>query len=135
MNLADALSDNAFRRPDHPAVIAGDRMLSHGAFFDLVCRWASAVADLGVVAGDIVGVNLKDTAEHLVALYATARCGAAILPMDWRWTEEEKSRVAGFFGAKIVLSEADDPFNRVAGTWRNVVAHGPAMIVYSDKRG
>jgi acyl-CoA synthetase (AMP-forming)/AMP-acid ligase II len=123
MNLADALSDNAFRRPDHPAVIAGDRVLSHGAFFDLVCRWASAVADLGVVAGDIVGVNLKDTAEHLVALYATARCGAAILPMDWRWTEEEKSRVAGFFGAKIVLSEADDPFNRVAGTWRNVVAN------------
>ncbi len=123
MNLADALENNAHRRPDHPAVIDGDRVLSHGAVFDLVIRWASAVADLGVSAGDIVGVNLRDTAEHLVALYAIARMGAAILPMDWRWTEEEKSRVAGFFGAKIVRSEAGDPFNEVAGAWRCVVVN------------
>ena len=123
MNLADALENNAHRRSDHPAVIDGDRVLSHGAVFDLVVRWASALADLGVSAGDIVGVNLRDRAEHLVALYAVARMGAAILPMDWRWTEQEKTRVASFFGAQIVLSEAGDPFNQVEGSWRNVVVN------------
>ena len=123
MNLADALENNARRRSDHPAVIDGDRVLSHGAVFDLVVRWASALADLGVSPGDIVGVNLRDRAEHLVAFYAVTRMEAVILPMDWRWTEQEKSRVAGFFGAKIVLSEAGDRFNQVAGAWRNVVVN------------
>ncbi len=119
MNLADALENNAHRRPDHPAVIDGGRVLSHRAFFDLVCRWSSGLADLGIAPGDIVGVNLRDTTEHLIALYAIARLGAAILPMDWRWTDEEKSRIAGFFGAKIVISEADDAFAAVGGTWRD----------------
>lgn len=121
MNLADALENNAHRRPDHPAVIDGERVLSHLALFDLVCRWSSGLADLGVAPGDIVGVNLRDTTEHLIALYAIARAGAAILPMDWRWTEEEKSRVAGFFGARIVISEADDAFAKVTGRWRDVI--------------
>ncbi len=121
MNLADALENNARRRPDHPAVIDRDRVLSHRALFDLVCRWSSGLADLGVAPGDIVGVNLRDTTEHLIALYAIARAGAAILPMDWRWTDEEKSRVAGFFGAKMVISEADDAFAEAKGRWRDVI--------------
>lgn len=124
MNLADALESNARRRPDHPAVIDRHRSLSHGAFFDLVCRWASGLADLGVSPGDIVGVNLGDTAEHLIALYAIPRAGGVILPMDHRWTKEEKSRIAGFFGARIVISEPDDVFVRKEGPWRNV-AIGP----------
>ncbi len=119
MNLADMLERNARRRPDHPAVVEGRRVLTHGAFSDLVDRWAARFAELGVGAGDIVGVNLKDTAEHLVALYAAARAGAAVLPMDWRWTEAEKSRIAGHFGAKCVLSEPEDGFADRAGSWRS----------------
>ena len=124
MNLAEALESNARRRPDHPAVIDRHRSLSHGAFFDVVCRWASGLADLGVSPGDIVGVNLGDTAEHLIALYAIPRAGGVILPMDQRWTKEEKSRVAGFFGAGIVISEPDDVFVTTGGPWRNL-AIGP----------
>jgi acyl-CoA synthetase (AMP-forming)/AMP-acid ligase II len=121
MNLADALEDNARRRPDHPAVIEGARVLSHADFFAAVCRWAAALAGQGVGPGDIVGVNLKDNAEHLIALYAVARIGAAIMPMDWRWTDHEKSSVAGFFGAGLVISEADDSFAVLEGPWRSVM--------------
>jgi acyl-CoA synthetase (AMP-forming)/AMP-acid ligase II len=58
----------------------------------------------GIRRGDVVGVCLKDSPDHLVANYALARMGAVILPMDWRWTEPEKSTVASHFGARLVIA-------------------------------
>ncbi len=120
MNLADALAGNAHRRPDHAAVIEDGRVLSYLEFFKATRRWAAALAGLGAGPGQIVGVNLKDTAEHLIALYAIARAGAGILPMDWRWTDHEKENVAGAFGAQLVISEADDGFATLDGPWQSV---------------
>jgi len=120
MNLADALAGNAHRRPDHAAVIEGGRVTSHSEFYEAVCRWAAALVGLRVEPGQIVGVNLKDTTEHLIALYAIARVGAAILPMDWRWTDHEKESVAGAFGAQLVISEAEDRFGAMDGPWQSV---------------
>ncbi|MBT5050897.1 MAG: acyl--CoA ligase [Rhodospirillaceae bacterium] len=118
MNLSDAIETNARRRPDHPAVVRRDGgIITYREYGDSVQCWAAVLAADGLGPGDIVGVNLKDTPDHLVALYAIARAGAAILPMDWRWTIEEKSRIAGFFGARAVLSEPDDPFLDSAGSW------------------
>jgi acyl-CoA synthetase (AMP-forming)/AMP-acid ligase II len=108
MNLADMLANNAARRPDHPAIIDGDRTITHAGFHDLARRWAGHLEDQGVEAGDIVGVNLRDTPEHLIALFAIARLGAIILPIDCRWTRGEKERIADFFEARLVLCEPDD---------------------------
>ena len=60
----------------------------------------------GISRDDIVGVNLKDNPEHLAMLFALARIGAAALPMDWRWTVEEKSRLTTFFEPRLVLSKS-----------------------------
>jgi acyl-CoA synthetase (AMP-forming)/AMP-acid ligase II len=122
MNLAEALDGNALRRPDAAAVITPEETITHAAFRDMVCRRATRLAGLGVTRGDIVGVNLKDTPEHLAALFALARLGAAALPMDWRWTVEEKSRLAEFFTPRVVLSEPDDPFAGIGGDWLSVRA-------------
>lgn len=134
MNLAEALDQNAVRRPDTPAVIAGNRIISHAQFRDAVCRWAAHLAGLGIKRGDIVGINLKDTPDHLIALFAAARIGAAALPMDWRWTLEEKNRLAAFFEPKIVLSEPDDDFAGLTGEWRScpVDKYWQASIAQAD---
>jgi acyl-CoA synthetase (AMP-forming)/AMP-acid ligase II len=121
MNLSDAIETNARRRPDHPAIIRRDgSAITYAAYGLAVRRWASVLADDGIGPGDIVGVNLKDTADHLIALYAIARAGAAILPMDWRWTSDEKDRIARFFGARAVLCEPDDKFLQVEGPWQAI---------------
>ncbi|CAN0572195.1 unnamed protein product, partial [Laminaria digitata] len=117
MNLAEALDQNALRRPGAPAVITAHETISHAEFRDWVCRLAAHLSALGVARDDIVGVNLNDTPAHLAALFALARIGAAALPMDWRWTVEEKSRLAEFFAPRLVLSEPDDAFTEVAGDW------------------
>jgi acyl-CoA synthetase (AMP-forming)/AMP-acid ligase II len=118
MNLSDTIETNARRRPDHPAIVQRDgTVISHRDYGLSVRRWASVLADDDIGPGDIVGVNLKDTSDHLVALYAIARAGAAILPMDWRWTGQEKDRIARFFGARAVMSEPDDDFLKAEDPW------------------
>jgi len=122
MNLADTIEINARRKPHHPAIIERTgEVISYREYGDLVALWASAFKKMSLTPGDIIGLNLKDTVEHLIALYAIARCGAVILPMDWRWTAIEKQRIVNFFGAKAVLSEPDDLFLSEPGSWKNII--------------
>ncbi len=107
MNLADALAHHVRARPDRPAVIAGDRVVPYRELDGLVRRWAARLRAEGVAPGDQLGIALRDSIEHLLALYAAARLGAVALPMDWRWTEAEKAAVAGRFRAALALIEPD----------------------------
>jgi len=126
-NIADRLDHFAATRPDHPAIIGGGRTISYSDLADLVRRIGGHLADRGIGPGDIVGVCLRDTAAHLALLYGVARSGAAILPMDVRWTAEERNRIATFFGAKLVLTEpgetVGDELNQaqVADDWWTAV--------------
>jgi acyl-CoA synthetase (AMP-forming)/AMP-acid ligase II len=109
MNLADILRHHARRRPRHPAVVARDRSWSYAEFDAAVDTAALRLHERGVGRGDVVGLALGDTPEHLAFLYGIARIGAVTLPMDRRWTAAEKQRVAAHFGTRLVLIEPDDP--------------------------
>jgi acyl-CoA synthetase (AMP-forming)/AMP-acid ligase II len=105
MNLAEALAHHKGSRPSHPALIAGDRQILYRDLYPLVTRTAAHLGACGIAPGDLVGLTLKDTLEHVVLFYALARLGVVNLPMDWRWTLEERAGVAGRFGARCVLVE------------------------------
>jgi acyl-CoA synthetase (AMP-forming)/AMP-acid ligase II len=106
MNLADGIEIQARRRPDHPAVVAGARTISHAEFAARVRRIAAHLGTFGTASGDVVGVALQDTVEHLAVLFALARSGRVILPLDCRWTAAETRRVAEHFSARLVLVPA-----------------------------
>ena len=108
-NIAGVLANHARRRPSHPAIVSAEGTVRYGELDLLVRQRAAFLMKLGVGPGDVVGVCLRDRAEHVLLLYAIAAVGAAILPLDWRWTVEEKIRIAKFFEADHVLHEADDP--------------------------
>lgn len=109
MNLADLIRHHARRRPAHPAVVARDRTWSYADLDAAADTAALRLLGRGVKQGDIVGIALGDTPEHLAFLWGIARAGAVILPMDKRWTEGEKQRVAQHFGARLTLIDATDP--------------------------
>ena len=102
-NITDPLAHHARRRPNHPALIGDGRTLAYRDLDPLVRRTASHLTNLGVAPGDIVGLSLKDGIDYIVAMLGLARAGAVMLPLDWRWTGQEKSRVATFFGASAAL--------------------------------
>jgi acyl-CoA synthetase (AMP-forming)/AMP-acid ligase II len=109
MNLADALDIHARARPDHPAIIENGQVITHAAFADQVRRLAAVIAARVPDESAVIGLCLADSARYVVALYALARAGRAILPMDLRWTQAERENVAVHFGAALVLTEPGEP--------------------------
>ncbi|MCE8006109.1 class I adenylate-forming enzyme family protein [Aestuariivita sp.] len=107
LNLAAALEVNAGARPDHPAIVSGDRMWTHAEVAAEVRALASWLCAQGVTKDDVIGVALRDTPDHLMMIFAVVRLGAVLLPLDWRWTEAERTRVATHFGARMTICEPD----------------------------
>lgn len=135
-SVVDGIFHNARRRPSHPAIIDGNRALSYAGLAAEVVKTAAHLLSLGVRPGDIVGVGLRDDADHVVTLFAVAFTGAVILPMDVRWTAEEKQRIALYFGARLVLLPQAEALSGCAVAiidthWRHAVAgnDGDASVV------
>ncbi len=125
-NIALSLEENAVRRGFHPAIIDRARVISYRDLNPLVQKVAGHLSSLGLGEGDIIGVCLQDSADHLMINYAIARIGGVILPLDWRWTEAEKINVMTFFGATMVAVEpgaAIENFNcvEIDTGWQTVV--------------
>lgn len=105
MNLADLLARYARTQPDAAALIDGERTITWAALHALVHRSASHLRELGVRPGDRVGLNLKDHADHVVAMLAAARMGAAFVPVDWRARPAEKAHLAEAFDLRLALND------------------------------
>jgi len=130
-NIADQLSLHAVQRPTKPAIIHRDTDIDYRQLDRMVRQRAALLLEMGVRPGEVVGVALKDTPEHLILLYAVARAGAVVLPVDCRWTGEEKRRVAEHFGARRVMVEPDDLFApglcvAADASWLAQAKHAPA---------
>ena len=87
MNIADScLAAHLETHGDKPALIwegePGDtRTLSYRDLNAEVCRFASALRNLGVEQGDRVGIFMPMTPEVAVALLACAKLGAIFIPL------------------------------------------------------
>ena len=113
-NVAAWLDDHAIRRPRHAAIVERGAGITYAVLAPKVRRTARHLKKQGVKPGDIVGVCLRDSAEHLIVLFALARLGAPILPLDWRWTDVEKTRVTQSFGVGRAVVEAAQPIQGCA---------------------
>ena len=102
-NIASLLPHHARRKPHHPALIQGEHTITYRQLDLDVRRTAAHILDLDISPGDIVAMAMLDGADYAVVMMALARAGAVMLPLDVRWTVDEKQRVAAFFGAGTVL--------------------------------
>lgn len=80
--LADVFEATARRRPDHPALVFGDRSLTYGELDALADRACARLIEAGVRPGQIVGLWLPRGIDLLVMQLAIAKTGAAWLPSD-----------------------------------------------------
>jgi acyl-CoA synthetase (AMP-forming)/AMP-acid ligase II len=109
MSLDSVLRLHARHRPRKTAILDGARRIDYAMLDRLVDGAAHRLAAEGVTRGMLVGVALTDTADHVIALYALARIGAVILPIDCRWSHAEKqSLVAHFRPERVLLEPGDD---------------------------
>ena len=150
LNLCESIELHERTRPKHIALIGPDESLSYAAFACRVRQYAAALSQVGVQQGNLVGVALQDTVDHVVLLFALMRLGAVIVPIDWRWTDAEQQRLILHFEIDVVLvdnattaenmtavqSPAQSPnFLCIDAQWRaqaQLMIKTPAMIKGDD---
>lgn len=80
--LSDILVATARSRPQHPALIWGDRVVTYGDLEASSLAIGGALTILGAAAGEVVGLCMPRGADALMAQAGITRSGAAWLPFD-----------------------------------------------------
>jgi len=106
MNLYAGLANLARYQPGKVAVETPRRQVTYAELDALSRRIAGGLRAAGAGAGDVVGLRLHDTPEHIAALFAVLRLGAIILPLDWRGTRVEYDRLVDEFRPGLVLDDS-----------------------------
>jgi len=85
----------------------GGPTLSWAEFRERVSRLRSGLQLAGVKAGDRVGVQLRNQVEFPLIWFAVAELGAAIVPMNPKYTTRESEFVLEDAGASWLVAAAD----------------------------
>lgn len=80
-HLAELFSQRAAAAPERECLIFGNRRLTYGQVETEAAQLAAAWRDLGIQSGDRIAVDLPNRPEWIVSFLATARLGAALVPL------------------------------------------------------
>ena len=106
MDLAHWVERSAAFTPDKLSIrFAGDD-LNYAAFAERIRRTGSRLAALGVGRGDLVAYLGRNHPEMLALLFACARCGAIVVPLNWRHAAPEHARVLADCSPRAILVDA-----------------------------
>ncbi|HXE72342.1 MAG TPA: AMP-binding protein, partial [Candidatus Nitrosotenuis sp.] len=111
MYVSQWLWAHAHLRPHHTAVV--DRPTGARLSYDQLNRaafWhALRLQELGVERGDRVAVLAGNRPEILQLLFACARLGAVLVPLNWRLAPVEQERILADCTPRVVLVEEGQP--------------------------
>src|SRR3954465_3085926 len=106
MDLSQLIERNAAFTPEKAAFIFDEETLSYAAFHARIQLTACALkSELGVGRGDRVAVLSLNRPDYLVLLYACARLGAMLVPLNWRLAIAEQLFILSDAGAKVLVLE------------------------------
>ncbi|MET9262086.1 AMP-binding protein [Amycolatopsis sp. NPDC004079] len=101
--LGAALDRLAAESPDAPAVTCGDTTLSRAGLARASNRYARALAETGVAAGDLVTIGLPNGIEFYVATVAAWKLGAIPQPVSARLPAAELAAVIETADPSVVV--------------------------------
>ncbi len=99
-----ALDHFADQLPDQDALITDDRSFTAAALRDEVHRAAAALIMLGVQPGDRVAIWSPNTWHWVVACLAIHHAGAAMVPLNTRYTASEASDILARTHAPVLFA-------------------------------
>ncbi|WP_342362862.1 long-chain-fatty-acid--CoA ligase [Terrarubrum flagellatum] len=108
MNLSQLIQRNAAFTPDKPAMNFEGAAMSYAEFEHRIEKLARALqSKMGVVKGDRVAILSLNRPEYLVLLYACARIGAIMVPLNWRLAIAEQLFILADAEVKALFVEKD----------------------------
>jgi long-chain acyl-CoA synthetase len=123
--LPDLLYAHAAERPDHLAIIEGDRTLSYAALAVLMDRIAAALQRDGVSNGDVVAICARTSINYGAAFCGILAAGAMVAPLAPSSTPASLMMMLKDSGARVFMLDREtaeilkgtgfeDQFKRVA---------------------
>lgn len=98
------LEVHAQYRPDAPALISTEHVITYGELDDKVRKLATGLADIGIGRGDVVAAQLPNCPEFIIAFLATAARGAIFQTLHMPYRSHELSHLLGHGNAKVVVA-------------------------------
>jgi fatty-acyl-CoA synthase len=106
VDLNTLIERNAAFAPDKSAIHFEGATLSYAALNAQIESAAKALkSELGVNKGDRVAILSLNRPDYLVLLYACARLGALLVPLNWRLAAPEQLFILSDAGAKVLVLE------------------------------
>jgi fatty-acyl-CoA synthase len=88
-SVADIIATVAAEQPRHPCLILGDRRYTYGQVDAHSSALAAALFELGIEKGDRIALNLPNWPEFVISMFAAAKLGATIVPLNPKYTTPE----------------------------------------------
>ena len=106
-SVAQIVRVHGVHRPDHPALVEGDRELSWGELLERSSRMAQALAASGVGAEDRVAFLDKNGIEHFEVFFGAAMLNAVCVDVNWRLAAPEVQYIVDDAQAKVLVVGPD----------------------------
>jgi amino acid adenylation domain-containing protein len=117
MLLQDLLRSSAERSPEREAVNDGVTSMTYGQLDARSNQLANLLRDLGVFAGDRVGLYLDKSVDAVVGVYGVLKTGAAYVPLDPRSPTSRLAYIAADCDLQVLVSgeEKSEEWERLVG--------------------
>ncbi len=83
-----------------------DQRFTYAELDALADAWRDALRSVGVGAGDRVATLASNRAAQPALMYACARIGAVLVPLNWRLSSRELARVLGNARPSVIVGES-----------------------------
>ncbi|MCK4613328.1 MAG: AMP-binding protein [Thermoplasmata archaeon] len=107
LTLGETLDRSAIAFPDKEAICyfgEKERRMTYTEFNNEVNRLTGGLVKLGIKAGDKVSVWMPNNSEWIVTLFAVARTGAVLVPMDTWYKASEAEYILGHSDSVAVVT-------------------------------
>jgi len=137
LTYGQMLENTAARLPDNVAIWFGQTRLTYREFNKAVNRMSNALLGLGLRRGDRAGILFPDWPEYCIALYACARIGVVVTPMNPLYRKVEITNILNHLEAKVFFIPSewrDFSFVNLLGQIRSDIPHLEHVIVKGEER-
>lgn len=104
LSVAAALEARAADDPGRTFLISKDRKYTYGQIEQRAAALAAALHELGVGKGDRIALDLPNWPEFIISMFAVAKVGAIMVPLNPRYTVPELQYMLRHSEATVVIS-------------------------------
>jgi len=106
-SLADLFAITAETVPERDALVIGDTRYTYGEMAERVDRLAAWLHQQGIGQGDVVGLQMYNSAEYLEAFLAACRVRAVPANINYRYVADELRYIYDNTGLKALFYSAE----------------------------